>query len=75
MSERGANKMHHTSLKGAGWHRLCKSLITKVTLGLSISKGIRTAKHQFYSLLDLQDSKSLHFPLESNLNIDQNRST
>ena len=35
MSERGANKMPHTSLKGAGWDRLCESLITKVTLGIS----------------------------------------
>lgn len=32
---------------------------------LSFSIAIRTAKHRSYLLLGLQDSQSMHFPLES----------
>jgi len=52
-----------------------KSLITKVTLGISNSKEIRTAKDQSNSLLGLQGGQSIRFSPRINLNVDKNRST
>ena len=38
-------------------------------------KKIRTTRYKFSSLLALQNGQSTHCPLESNLNINKNRST
>jgi hypothetical protein len=49
-------KFANNSLLLKKQNSFCISLITKVTLGISTSKEIRTAKYRFYSPLDLHNA-------------------